>query len=94
MVEALLKVGSTSIGTKNAMGRTPIQIAAQSCQFQNLELLIPMLLRAVVVVKWSACSPSTPIIQVRIPLMPAVFSVNFVFEKIKNKQKRGRGWPI
>ena len=40
MVEALLKVGSTSIGTKNAMGRTPIQIAAQSCQFQNLELLI------------------------------------------------------
>ena len=30
---------------------------------------------AVVVVKWSACSPSTPTIQVRIPLKPTFFSV-------------------
>ena len=30
-------------------------------------------IRAVVVVKWSACSPSTPTIRVQIPLKPAVF---------------------
>ena len=40
-----------------------------------------------VVVKWSACSPSTPTIRVRIQLTPTVFSVKFVFEKNKNKQK-------
>ena len=43
----------------------------------------------VVVVKWSACSPSTLTIQVRIPLKTTVFS-KFVFEKNKKKQKRGR----
>ena len=32
---------------------------------------------AVVVVKWSECSPSTVTIRVRIPLMPTVFSVKF-----------------
>ena len=41
---------------------------------------------AVVVVKWSACSPSTPTIQVQVPLKAAVFSVKFVFEKNENKQ--------
>ena len=41
----------------------------------------------VVVVKWSACSPSTPMIRVQIPLKPTVFSVTFVFEKNENKQK-------
>ena len=41
------------------------------------------------------CSPTTPTIRVRIPLMPGVFSVNFLFEKNKNKLKRGRrGWPF
>ena len=29
---------------------------------------------AVVVVKWSVCSPSTPVIRVRVPLNPTVFS--------------------
>ena len=43
---------------------------------------------AVVVVKWSACSPSTPTIRVWIPLMPTVFSVKFEFEGNENKQKR------
>ena len=43
---------------------------------------------------WSSGQPSTPIILVRIPLTPTVFSVKFVFEKNENKQKRGRGWPI
>ena len=43
--------------------------------------------RAVVVVRWSACLPSTPMIQVRIPLKPTVFSVKFAFEKNENKQK-------
>ena len=43
--------------------------------------------RAEVVVKWSACSPSSPTIQDWIPLTPTVFSVNFVFEKNENKQK-------
>ena len=41
----------------------------------------------VVVVKWSAFSPSTLTIRVRIPLKPRVFSVKFVFEKTKDKQK-------
>ena len=40
---------------------------------------------AVVVVKWSACLPSTLSIRVRIPLNPTVFSA---FEK--NENKRGR----
>ena len=40
--------------------------------------------RAVVVVKWSACFPSTPTIRVRFPLTLIVFSV---FEKNENKQK-------
>ena len=50
--------------------------------------------RSVVVVKWSACSPSTSTIRVQILLTPTVFSVKFVFEKKENKEKRGRGWPI
>ena len=42
------------------------------------------------VVKWSACSPSTPTIQVEILLMPTVFTVKFVFEKNeKNKNRQG-----
>ena len=40
-----------------------------------------------VVHKWSACSPSTPTIRVRIPLTPTVFPVKFVFEK--NKKRPG-----
>ena len=47
----------------------------------------------VVVVKKSACSPYTPTIRVRIPLKPTVFSVKFVFERNKNKQKRWPGFP-
>ena len=47
----------------------------------------------VVVVKWSASSPSSPTIQVRIPLTPAAFSVKFVLE-MNEKQKRWRVWPI
>ena len=43
---------------------------------------------AVVVVKWSACSPSTLTIQVRDPLMPTIFSVKFVFERTKINKKR------
>ena len=49
---------------------------------------------AVVVVKWSVCSPSLLTIRVRILLTPTVFSVKFVVEKNENKQKRGRGWLI
>ena len=47
----------------------------------------------VVVVKWSACSPSILTIRVRIPLKCSVFFYK-LFEKNENKQKRGRGWPI
>ena len=43
---------------------------------------------AVVVVKWSVCSPSIPTIQVQIQLKPLFFSVKFVFEKNESKQKR------
>ena len=39
---------------------------------------------AVVVVKWSAYSPSTPTIRVQNPLTPSVVSVKFVFEKNEN----------
>ena len=41
----------------------------------------------IVVVKWSACRPSTPTIQCRIPLTPKVFAEKFVLEKNKNEQK-------
>ena len=41
----------------------------------------------IVVVKWSACRPSTPTIQCRIPLTPKVFAEIFVLEKNKNEQK-------
>ena len=50
--------------------------------------------RAVVVVKWSACSPSTPTIRVRIPQKPSVFSVKCVLEKNKNKQKESGVGPL
>ena len=43
--------------------------------------------RAVVVVKWSACSPLTPTIRVRIMLKPTVL----VFEKDENKHKKRPG---
>ena len=46
------------------------------------------------VVKRSACSPSTPMIQVQIPLTPTVFSAKFVFEKNKNKQKEAGVGPF
>ena len=42
---------------------------------------------AVVVVNWSAGSPSIPTIRVQIPLTPAVFSVKIVLEKNENKQQ-------
>ena len=48
----------------------------------------------VVVVKWSACSPTTPTIRVRIPLKPEKFFVIFVFEKNKNKQKEAGVGPF
>ena len=48
---------------------------------------------AMVVVKWSMCSPSIPMIRVQIPLMPTVFTVIILFEKNENKQKRGLGKP-
>ena len=44
-------------------------------------------------VKWSACSPSTLPIWVRILLTPTVFLWQIVVGKNENK-KRGRGWPI
>ena len=47
-----------------------------------------------VVVKWSACSPSTLTIRVPIPLISAVFSVKIVFEKNKNKQKEAGVGPF
>ena len=49
---------------------------------------------AVGVVLWSACWPSYPTIWVQIPLKPTVFSIKILLEKNKNKEKRGRGWPI
>ena len=49
---------------------------------------------AVVVVKWSACSPSTPMIRVRILLTLTVFSVKCVFEKNENKEKEAGGGPL
>ena len=48
----------------------------------------------VVVVEWSACSPSTLTIRVRIRLKPTVFSVKFGFEKNENKQKEAGVRPF
>ena len=44
--------------------------------------------RVVVVVKWSACLPSTPKIRVRIPLKPIVFSVMLCLKRTKINKKR------
>ena len=44
--------------------------------------------------KWSACSPSTPTIQVRIPSEAYSFSVKFLFEKTENEQKEARIGPL
>ena len=44
-----------------------------------------------VVVKRSACSPSSPTIRFRIPLKPTDFSVKFVFEKNENKKEASVG---
>ena len=47
---------------------------------------------AVVVVKWSACSPSLPTIRVRIPLKPTIFSVKLCLKRTKiNKKEAGEG---
>ena len=45
------------------------------------------LARAVVVVKWSACSPPTLMSRVLIPRKSTVFSVKFVFERTKINEK-------
>ena len=49
---------------------------------------------AVVVVKWSACSPSIPTIRVRFLQKPTVFYVKFVFEKNENKHKEAGVGPF
>ena len=53
------------------------------------------LIRAVVVVKWSAYLLSTPTNRVRMLLKPSVFSGNFLLEKSKiNKKKSGLIRPL
>ena len=42
---------------------------------------------AVVVVKWSACSPSTPWIRVQIPLMPTIFFQDLYLKRPKINEK-------
>ena len=49
---------------------------------------------AVVVVKWSTFSPSTPSIRVRIPLKSTVLFCTSVFQKSENKQKEAVDGPI
>ena len=49
---------------------------------------------AVVVVKWSSCIPSIPMIRVRIPLKPTVFSVKIAFENNENKQEEAGVEPF
>ena len=53
-----------------------------------------ILTRAVVVVKWSACSPSTLMILVLIPLKLTVFSAKFVLEKNEIKQYESGVGPL
>ena len=45
---------------------------------------------AVLVVKWSACSTSTPTIRVRIPLMSRVFLYNFCLKRMDINKKEAR----
>ena len=40
-----------------------------------------------VVVKWLACTPSIPMIQAQIPLIPTFISVKCVLDKIENKRR-------
>ena len=49
--------------------------------------------RAVVVVKWSACSHSTPTIEFESRWSLQHFPVKFVFEKNKEWTNRGWNWP-
>ena len=58
------------------------------------KLKISLLGVVVVVVKWSACSPSTPTIRARILLSSTVFSVKFVFEINENNQKEAGDGPF
>ena len=44
-----------------------------------------------VVVKWSACSPYSPMIRVRIPLTPTVFPYNLCLKRTKIKKEAGVG---
>ena len=46
------------------------------------------------VVKWSACLPSTTTIRVLILLKPIVFSVKFVLEENENEQKEAEVGPF
>ena len=48
---------------------------------------------AVVVVKWSACSPSNQTMQVWVLLKSTIF-FKILLKRNENKQKRGRGWPF
>ena len=45
-------------------------------------------------VKWSAFSPSSSMIRVRIPLKLTVFSLKFVVKKDENKQKEAEFGPF
>ena len=48
----------------------------------------------VVEVKWSACSPSIPMIQVQIQLKSSIFIVKKCLKKEKINKKRPQGWLI
>ena len=63
-------------------------------ELRNFSYYIRLPSWAVVVVKWSACSPSTPTFQVRIPLKPTVISIKLCVEKNKNKQKEAGFGPL
>ena len=49
--------------------------------------------RAVVVVKWSACSPSTLAIRIRIPLKSTIFSVQCL-KRMKVNKKEAEDGPL
>ena len=63
------------------------------CSFQLTKLKL-FSLWAVVVVKWSVCSLSTPTIRVRILLTPTVFPEKLCLKRTTTNKIRGRGDPF
>ena len=71
----------------------PLSFADQTFGRRKLRRKRLVILWAVMVVKWSACSPSTATIRVRIPLKSTVFFSEMLWKK-RNMQKESGDGPF